>query len=194
MTELFVSIHSSIDLWSGSYNVTLAVNDVGGQTLGGAMLDKYIFGADVSSASLFRLFSVIVRWFHRLSCWCMTSRTCKVSRISKIGITRWISIVPVENRSSPWLAVKVGAITRQPRSVLLLFRWSRTFACRQSWKASAFRQRTRHALVFRLSQNRWISRELISSSHCSFDAHRSAEKRRRCDACHRSTDHPSRTE
>jgi len=25
----------------------LAVNDVGGQTLGGAMLDKYIFGADV---------------------------------------------------------------------------------------------------------------------------------------------------
>ncbi|CAF3659659.1 unnamed protein product [Rotaria sp. Silwood1] len=30
-----------------SYNVTLAVNDVGGQTLGGAMLDKYIFGADI---------------------------------------------------------------------------------------------------------------------------------------------------
>ena len=29
--------------------MTLAVNDVGGQTLGGAMLDKYIFGADVSS-------------------------------------------------------------------------------------------------------------------------------------------------
>jgi hypothetical protein len=26
----------------------LAVNDVGGQTLGGAMLDKYIFGADVN--------------------------------------------------------------------------------------------------------------------------------------------------
>jgi hypothetical protein len=24
------------------------VNDVGGQTLGGAMLDKYIFGADVN--------------------------------------------------------------------------------------------------------------------------------------------------
>ncbi len=33
---------------SGSYNITLAVNDVGGQTLGGAMLDKYIFGADVN--------------------------------------------------------------------------------------------------------------------------------------------------
>lgn len=31
----------------GSQNVTLVVNDVGGQTLGGAMLDKYIFGADV---------------------------------------------------------------------------------------------------------------------------------------------------
>ncbi|CAF4015534.1 unnamed protein product, partial [Rotaria sp. Silwood1] len=30
-----------------SYNVTLAVNDVGGQTLGGAMLDKYIYGADI---------------------------------------------------------------------------------------------------------------------------------------------------
>ena len=33
---------------SGSYNVTLAMNDVGGQTLGGAMLDKYIYGADVN--------------------------------------------------------------------------------------------------------------------------------------------------
>lgn len=32
----------------GTHNVTLAVNDVGGQTLGGAMLDKYIYGADVS--------------------------------------------------------------------------------------------------------------------------------------------------
>ncbi|CAF4128283.1 unnamed protein product [Rotaria magnacalcarata] len=30
-----------------SYNVTLAVNDVGGQTLGGSMLDKYIFGVDI---------------------------------------------------------------------------------------------------------------------------------------------------
>ncbi|CAF1173331.1 unnamed protein product [Rotaria sordida] len=30
-----------------SYNVTLAVNDVGGQTLGGDMLDKYIYGADI---------------------------------------------------------------------------------------------------------------------------------------------------
>ncbi len=38
---------NSIFLYLGSYNVTLAVNDVGGQTLGGAMLDKYIFGADV---------------------------------------------------------------------------------------------------------------------------------------------------
>ena len=26
----------------------MAVNDVGGQTLGGAMLDKYIFGVDVN--------------------------------------------------------------------------------------------------------------------------------------------------
>lgn len=33
----------------GTHNVTLAVNDVGGQTLGGAMLDKYIYGADVRS-------------------------------------------------------------------------------------------------------------------------------------------------
>ena len=32
----------------GTHNVTLAVNDVGGQTLGGPMLDKYIYGADVS--------------------------------------------------------------------------------------------------------------------------------------------------
>ncbi|CAF4455005.1 unnamed protein product, partial [Adineta steineri] len=30
-----------------TYNVTLAINDIGGQTLGGAMLDKYIYGADI---------------------------------------------------------------------------------------------------------------------------------------------------
>ena len=36
----------------GTHNVTLAVNDVGGQTLGGAMLDKYIYGADVRQNSL----------------------------------------------------------------------------------------------------------------------------------------------
>ncbi|CAF0871826.1 unnamed protein product [Didymodactylos carnosus] len=29
------------------YNVTLAINDIGGQTLGGSMLDKYIYGADI---------------------------------------------------------------------------------------------------------------------------------------------------
>ena len=37
---------------SESYNVTLAVSDVGGQTLGGAMLDKYIYGADVIESNL----------------------------------------------------------------------------------------------------------------------------------------------
>ena len=32
----------------GNVNVTLQVWDIGGQTLGGKMLDKYIFGAHVS--------------------------------------------------------------------------------------------------------------------------------------------------
>ena len=30
----------------GPIHVTLSVHDIGGQTLGGAMLDKYLFGAD----------------------------------------------------------------------------------------------------------------------------------------------------
>ena len=33
---------------SGNVHVTLQVWDIGGQTLGGKMLDKYIFGAHVS--------------------------------------------------------------------------------------------------------------------------------------------------
>lgn len=33
----------------GNLNVTLQVWDIGGQTLGGKMLDKYVYGAHVSS-------------------------------------------------------------------------------------------------------------------------------------------------
>lgn len=33
--------------FSGNLNVTLQVWDVGGQTIGGKMLDKYIYGAQV---------------------------------------------------------------------------------------------------------------------------------------------------
>ena len=50
----------------GTHNVTLAVNDVGGQTLGGPMLDKYIYGADVSEktrlASIDELYSRLSSW------------------------------------------------------------------------------------------------------------------------------------
>ena len=31
----------------GPIHVLLSVHDIGGQTLGGAMLDKYLYGADV---------------------------------------------------------------------------------------------------------------------------------------------------
>ena len=34
----------------GPHNVVLSVHDIGGQTLGGDMLDKYLYGADVISA------------------------------------------------------------------------------------------------------------------------------------------------
>lgn len=34
-------------LFSGNLNVTLQVWDIGGQTLGGKMLDKYVYGAQV---------------------------------------------------------------------------------------------------------------------------------------------------
>lgn len=37
----------------GPTNVVLSVHDIGGQTLGGEMLDKYIYGADVSKINNF---------------------------------------------------------------------------------------------------------------------------------------------
>jgi Ras-related protein Rab-28 len=37
----------------GPTHVLLSVHDIGGQTLGGAMLDKYLYGADVISNFLF---------------------------------------------------------------------------------------------------------------------------------------------
>ena len=49
----------------GPTNVVLAVHDIGGQTLGGEMLDKYLYGADVSfiliknNVSLIKLFLFI---------------------------------------------------------------------------------------------------------------------------------------
>ena len=36
----------------GPTNVILSVHDIGGQTLGGQMLDKYLYGADVRAAVL----------------------------------------------------------------------------------------------------------------------------------------------
>lgn len=36
---------------AGNLNVTLQVWDIGGQTLGGKMLDKYVYGAHVSRHS-----------------------------------------------------------------------------------------------------------------------------------------------
>lgn len=72
-----------------SYNVTLAVNDVGGQTLGGAMLDKYIFGADVKKNKKQNRFQKRIFFFHflfrRSFCSFTTSQTFKVSTISKTG-------------------------------------------------------------------------------------------------------------
>lgn len=41
--EVFLSLFST----AGNLNVTLQVWDIGGQTLGGKMLDKYVYGAHV---------------------------------------------------------------------------------------------------------------------------------------------------
>lgn len=41
--NVFLSLFCSV----GNLNVTLQVWDIGGQTLGGKMLDKYIYGAHV---------------------------------------------------------------------------------------------------------------------------------------------------
>ncbi len=92
----------------GSYNVTLAVNDVGGQTLGGAMLDKYIFGADVklNLPVNFVCFMIIIRLF----CLFMILQIYKVLRISKIGIIQWSNIVLVESHSLHSLAIKVSSL------------------------------------------------------------------------------------
>ena len=42
----------------GNVHVTLQVWDIGGQTLGGKMLDKYVFGAHVS-VDAFRCMTII---------------------------------------------------------------------------------------------------------------------------------------
>ncbi|CAF1331063.1 unnamed protein product [Adineta ricciae] len=61
-----------------SYNVTLAVNDVGGQTLGGAMLDKYIFGADivllVYDITNLQSFENLDDWYHTVTKYCASRK------------------------------------------------------------------------------------------------------------------------
>ncbi|CAF1470988.1 unnamed protein product [Adineta steineri] len=61
-----------------SYNVTLAVNDVGGQTLGGAMLDKYIFGADivllVYDITNLQSFENLEDWYHTVIKYCASRK------------------------------------------------------------------------------------------------------------------------
>jgi len=37
----------------GPVHCLLSIHDIGGQTLGGEMLDKYLYGADVSNSILF---------------------------------------------------------------------------------------------------------------------------------------------
>ncbi|UJR15124.1 hypothetical protein I4U23_002089 [Adineta vaga] len=61
-----------------TYNVTLAVNDVGGQTLGGAMLDKYIFGADivllVYDITNLQSFENLDDWYHTVTKYCASRK------------------------------------------------------------------------------------------------------------------------
>lgn len=44
---LYLSLFFLLFLPLGNLNVTLQVWDIGGQTLGGKMLDKYVYGAHV---------------------------------------------------------------------------------------------------------------------------------------------------
>ncbi|CAF1029738.1 unnamed protein product [Adineta steineri] len=57
-----------------TYNVTLAINDIGGQTLGGAMLDKYIYGADivllVYDITNLQSFENLEDWYHSVMKYC----------------------------------------------------------------------------------------------------------------------------
>lgn len=49
----FVSNWTHVFLFAGNLNVTLQVWDIGGQTIGGKMLDKYIYGAQVRTYAFF---------------------------------------------------------------------------------------------------------------------------------------------
>lgn len=74
----------------GPTNVILSVHDIGGQTLGGQMLDKYLYGADVRDTNisneqfLNHSFDLSVFGF-RLFCWFMILRITIVSRTWKTG-------------------------------------------------------------------------------------------------------------
>jgi hypothetical protein len=48
---------------SGAGNITLQIWDVGGQSLAGNMLDKYVYGADVSKQQSYTLFIVLGFYF-----------------------------------------------------------------------------------------------------------------------------------
>lgn len=44
---------------SGAGNITLQIWDVGGQSLAGNMLDKYVYGADVSAKQSFTVVNIL---------------------------------------------------------------------------------------------------------------------------------------
>lgn len=45
-------LYSTLSLYTGNINVAMQVWDIGGQSIAGGMLDKYIYGADVSCGCL----------------------------------------------------------------------------------------------------------------------------------------------
>jgi len=54
-------------LSEGNLNVALQVWDIGGQTIGGKMLDKYIYGAQVTDTHTLFM-------FHKYGCFCVFER------------------------------------------------------------------------------------------------------------------------
>ena len=99
---------------AGNVNVTIQVWDIGGQSIGGKMLDNYIYGANVREGSEISLNVVFFPLCYRPSFLCMTSPTTLALRILRTGLEWSAELYPTVRRRAGshltwhWSATRVS--------------------------------------------------------------------------------------